>query len=907
MTGFQVIGTHDVAISSGKDTSISSAEEYERHDYAKQVKKSGLLSGGGLGFTIGTEKRKDQYSDADILQKGSTVGSISGNVTITSDKDIHVNASDIITGKDISMTGENINISSKDNIYHSEEKHEYKKSGLTVSVGGAGIEAIESVAAPATRMTEVSDHRLKALYGYETAEKIKENGDALKAAAKGEFSPTVSIGISSSSSKSESHSTITEAQGSSLQAGQDMTIKTKEDLNVKGSDIVGNHIHLEADNDIHIWATEEKETQKSSQSSKGGSLGVSLSAGSVVSVDGKFYAGKGKENGSTTSYRASTVNANDTLTMKSGKDTDLIGSTVSGNKVKADVDGNLNIESLQTKKEYSEENISAGMSFSTAAGKTSYGGSASKGNMKSHYESVINQAGIRAGGEGFDISVKENTDLKGGVIGSDASKDKNTLTTGTLSWEDKGNKADYKAGGMGVSYLPNNKSSKLNQRGLTPNLTPTVKDNADSTTKSAVAEGTIHITNKEKQKQDIASLNRDTKNSLNQLQEIFDKAKVEERQELRGILEQYGNEFIHQYSEKKGWIDGSSEKTALHALWSGLMSQMSGGNAFSGSVSGGMNEFVLGYLEKTEGKEWMLEHPDLVQAVSVGLGATLGTLTGDIANSAYTTHMGTKWNQYENYPHMKEQIAKELETEDYKGLPVGAAKVIYTDETQQHGVIIVKDSASSGRIIDLNSITGAGEAFGYLYDNGELHAYQENKGYYPTGYPNAEKSYYNLGEQDGYVLNGHPLYNSDINGIAWDKSQEFLASKGLAWSTANWFEARYGYLSRQEAEMVGANIANTTLKVWGQIAYLKEVIRNHQRFDTLQDALKADGYDTIPFSAGIVTIGVLSRFNPEIGFIGGVLGGIGSNIYSNQKKEELKKAESGDPSNSDAKSKNSEV
>lgn len=63
MTGSQVIGTHDVAISSGKDTSISSAEEYERHDYAKQVKKSGLLSGGGLGFTIGTEKRKDQYAE----------------------------------------------------------------------------------------------------------------------------------------------------------------------------------------------------------------------------------------------------------------------------------------------------------------------------------------------------------------------------------------------------------------------------------------------------------------------------------------------------------------------------------------------------------------------------------------------------------------------------------------------------------------------------------------------------------------------------------------------------------------------------------------------------------------------------------------------------------------------------
>ena len=647
-------------------------------------KQSGLLSGGGLGFTIGTEKRKDQYRDADVLQKGSTVGSISGNVTITSDKDIHVNASDIIAGKDISMTGENVNISSKDNIYHSEEKHEYKKSGLTVSVGGAGIEAIESVAAPATRMTEVSDHRLKALYGYETAEKIKKNGDALKAAAKGNFSPTVSIGISSSSSKSESHSTMTEAQGSSLQAGQDMTIKTKEDLNVKGSDIVGNHIHLEADNDIHIWATEEKETQKSSQSSKGGSLGVSLSAGSVVSVDGKFYAGKGKENGSTTSYRASAVNANDTLIMKSGKDTDLIGSTVSGNKVKADVYGNLNIESLQTKKEYSEENISAGMSFSTAAGKTSYGGSASKGNMKSHYESVINQAGIRAGGEGFDISVKDNTDLKGGVIGSAASKDKNTLTTGTLSWEDKENKADYKAGGMGVSYSPNNKSSKLNQRGLTPNLTPTVKDNADSTTKSAVAEGTIHITNKEKQKQDIASLNRDTKNSLNQLQEIFDKSKVEEKQELLGMLEKYGNQAIHTYAESKGWEDGSTEKMLLHGAFGALMGDMAGGSATTGALSGSVNEYVMGYLTKLKGEDWVQKHPDTVQWIGAGVGAAIGTLSKDVSSSINVSLDASKWNYIgEGHENTKPKIVGiGVETE---GLGHVALTINFEDGTWAEG------------------------------------------------------------------------------------------------------------------------------------------------------------------------------------------------------------------------------
>ena len=889
MTGSQVIGTHDVAISSGKDTSISSAEEYERHDYAKQVKKSGLLSGGGLGFTIGTEKRKDQYRDADVLQKGSTVGSIAGNVTITSDKDIHVNASDIIAGKDISMTGENVNISSKDNIYHSEEKHEYKKSGLTVSVGGAGIEAIESVAAPATRMTEVSDHRLKALYGYETAEKIKKNGDALKAAAKGNFSPTVSIGITSSSSRSESHSTMTEAQGSSLQAGQDMTIKTKEDLNVKGSDIVGNHIHLEADNDIHIWATEEKETQKSSQSSKGGSLGVSLSAGSVVSVDGKFYAGKGKENGSTTSYRASTVNANDTLTMKSGKDTDLIGSTVSGNKVKADVDDNLNIESLQAKKEYSEENISAGMSFSTAASKTSYGGSASKGNMKSHYESVINQAGIRAGGKGFDISVKENTDLKGGVIDSAASKDKNTLTTGTLRWEDKENKADYKAGGMGVSYLPNDKSSKLNQRGLTPNLTPTVKDNADSTTKSAVAEGTIHITNKEKQKQDIASLNRDTKNSLNQLQEIFDKTKVEEKQELVGMLEKYGNQAIHTYAESKGWKDGSTEKMLLHGAFGALMGDMAGGSAATGALSGGVNEYVMGYLTKTKGKDWVQEHPDTVQWISAGVGAAIGASAKDMATGANVALDASKWN--------------------YLGFGMDTTPLLKRTLKSKTGQALSEEEWNKIRF-DLIRIAAEADLFGAESDQLEIgnetakqnvRNYLVGKGFtidsteeFITGYDSWVRDLQKR-------MNGIPMFKGlpqvtviapkikddklDIQDVAWDKSRDILTSTGLSWGAANWYEAEYGYLSRKEAEQIGQEMSNATMKAWGSIAYLKEVCGNHKRYNSFENALRADAYDTLPISAGIVGTKVGGMFGGVPGaFIGGVSAGGIVTVYVKYQK-----------------------
>lgn len=63
-----------------------------------RVKQSGLLSSGGLGFTIGTEKRKDQYSDADLLQKASTVGSVSGNVSIESGNKVEIGASAVLAG-----------------------------------------------------------------------------------------------------------------------------------------------------------------------------------------------------------------------------------------------------------------------------------------------------------------------------------------------------------------------------------------------------------------------------------------------------------------------------------------------------------------------------------------------------------------------------------------------------------------------------------------------------------------------------------------------------------------------------------------------------------------------------------------------------------------------------------------
>lgn len=171
------------------------------------------------------------------------------------------------------------------------------------------------------------------------------------------------------------------------------------------------------------------------------------------------------------------------------------------------------MESEQDRKTYREDgkNTDISLGYDISSGKVSGFASTGKSHTDSDYESVTDQAGIYAGDKGFDITVKDNTHLKGVVIDSKGSAGKNTLRTGTLSWEDVENKADYKAGGMGISYAPKDSTIPLNAHGLTPQMSPTVKDKTDSTTKAAIAKATIVIMDKKNQGQDISTLNRDRK------------------------------------------------------------------------------------------------------------------------------------------------------------------------------------------------------------------------------------------------------------------------------------------------------------------------------------------------------------------------------------------------------------
>jgi filamentous hemagglutinin len=206
--------------------------------------------------------------------------------------------------------------------------------------------------------------------------------------------------------------------------------------------VKGQDISLTAARDVSLKSAENTTNTKTTNSSSSAGVGVEMSAKSAPG----FFASGSKANtdgnGNTITQTDTSVTAANTLTVKAGQDINLVGAQAKGETVKVEAGRNLNLESQQAVDNYKETSSSYGGTITVGAG-AGITGSASKGKINSNYQSVTQQTEIHAGQGGFNIEVGKNTDLKGAVISSDATPDKNKLSTDTLSYSDIKNKADY--------------------------------------------------------------------------------------------------------------------------------------------------------------------------------------------------------------------------------------------------------------------------------------------------------------------------------------------------------------------------------------------------------------------------------------------------------------------------------
>ena len=420
-------------------------------------------------------------------------------------------------------------------------------------------------------------------------------------------------------------------------------------INIKGSNVEGKDVTLDAKENLNVTASEttNKLEQNSKSSSASVGVGFDIVTGQVSSVTISGSKSKGEVDANSTSYNESTIKADKNLDFTSGKDTNIKGGKLSGEKVTGNVGGDLNIESKQDKNSYEEKNSSAGFCIGMSVGdkdsanKIGIFGSVGKSDADSKYESVTDQSGIYAGKEGFDINVGENTDLKGGIISSEAEKDKNKISTGTLTYEDIQNKAEYEAGSIGVN-VDTSKDAEHKDAGVTPNIGVGAKDDAESTTKATVSEGEIEIRDKENQKQDLAELNRDTKNSLNKLGEIFDKTKVQEKQEFAGMFQEIAHNYIGDLTGKIS----KEEKAFLNSFVDGLIAQWTSGDFLAGASGTALLESMQSAISE-------IDDPALKQIAAGALGAIAGEIVSGNAQAGASGAISTERDNH--LPHEEQE------------------------------------------------------------------------------------------------------------------------------------------------------------------------------------------------------------------------------------------------------------
>ncbi|WP_241234852.1 hemagglutinin repeat-containing protein, partial [Veillonella caviae] len=403
-----------------------------------------------------------------------------------------------------------------------------------------------------------------------------------------------------------------------------------------------------ASNDVSLRAATNTSEKLENSKSKGWSVGanISVAGGGTLGFDASANAAKQKSNTKVTTHTGTTVVGSDVVVITSGKDTYISGSKVVGKSVTADVGGNLSIESLQDTKTYVGESSNKGFSVSTNAGSLSnVSMSSSKGKMKSDYASVTDQAGIYAGDGGFVINTAETTSLRGAVIDSVADSNINKLSTKSLDVKDIENTAEYTSRNVGMSYnhvgnfknlSKAGKDAVWNTLGTLPNLLPDSSKSNSSTTKSAISNSIIEVRDADFNMQ---TLSRDTKDSLNKLDEIFDKKKIEERQELSKLFAKEAFGQLHNWNPISK--EGKAAKAIAHGVVAEVSARMAGNKPGNGFYAGATNEALIGEIQKIA-----KEKPDVAQSLSALLGAAVnGSLGYSPVTGAAEAQYGTKWNQ----------------------------------------------------------------------------------------------------------------------------------------------------------------------------------------------------------------------------------------------------------------------
>ncbi|WP_230948595.1 hemagglutinin repeat-containing protein [Burkholderia vietnamiensis] len=587
--GVDLVATQGaINVLAGLDTSTSHQESS-----SQQIGSLGS-NGTATGFSVGVAKNHSVQDTASQTQSTmrSQIVSGNGNVTLDAKQDITVAGSDLSAGKDLTLIGKNLNLDPGTDATQSRMSQDSSQFGVSVALGGAIGNAVAQANQAFAQPARGGDSRLAALDKAQAglaAYNAYQVGTALSKGPTNQALVKATVSIGGGTSHSEAQSSSIANDGSTLHAGGTATLiatgsgtkdtngfATDGDINASGTRITAQNVQLNAARDINLTSAKDTSQQSSSNSSSSGSIGVGAAIGGQqngFTLELGASTAHGHANGNSVTNRDTQITASDTLSVTSGRDTNLRGAEVSGNTVNASVGRDLNVQSQQDTSTYDSKQSSAGFQASICVPPFCYGqtvsgsASASQQNINANYQSVNQQSGIYAGTGGYNVNVGNHTQLDGGVIASTATSDKNSLSTQTLGYTNLENHATYSgdtvgfsaSGGFGnstpggvnlntpVKQGANNTTGALNSQGLGPSgfSTAGTSSDASGTTYAAVSPGKITVRGDAGAGHDsTAGLSRDTANANGAVQNTFNAQNVQNDIAVQQSVGQVGMQVV---------------------------------------------------------------------------------------------------------------------------------------------------------------------------------------------------------------------------------------------------------------------------------------------------------------------------------------------------------------------------
>uniref|UniRef100_E1T9S0 Filamentous hemagglutinin family outer membrane protein n=1 Tax=Burkholderia sp. (strain CCGE1003) TaxID=640512 RepID=E1T9S0_BURSG len=642
-------------------------------------------NGTATGFTVGVSNNHSVQDTAAQTQSTmrSQIVSGKGNVTLDAYQDLTVAGSELTAGKDLTLIGKNVNLDPGTDATQSSASQSSSQFGVSLALGGAVGNAIATVNQSMNNASHASDSRLAALdtaqaglAGYNAYQVATANGPTGQPLIKA----TVSIGGGSSHSDSQSSEVVND--GSTLHAGGTVSIvatgsgakdasgfATDGDINARGTQISGQNVLLNAARDINLESAQDMNQQSSHNSSNGGSIGVGLALGGQqngFTIELSASSANGHANGNGVTNRDTQISAADTVTLTSGRDTNLRGAEVAGNTVDANVGRDLNIASQQDTNTYDSKQTGSGFQASICVPPICYGttvsGSASVSDqtIKDNFQSVVQQSGIYAGSGGYHVYVGNHTQLDGGVLASTATADRNSLSTQTFGFTNLQNTASYSGESMGfgasgsfgqstpngvnlntpVKQAGSSTPGPLNSQGFGPSgfSAAGTSSSASGTTYAAVSAGQITVRGDAGTGQDsTAGLSRDTANANGSVENTFDAQKVQNGMAIQQMTGQVGMQVVGDIGKRMQDNAVDSAKQAVKDYNDALARGDTAGMAQAKANYAAANQQYA--LWADDGAARVAAHA-VVAGVGAGMGggsvagALGGTVAGDIAGNA---------------------------------------------------------------------------------------------------------------------------------------------------------------------------------------------------------------------------------------------------------------------------------